>query len=162
MEDRRRRICARPPSTATDCWVRLCFFQPKARYHPMMDLLLKSPWARAFIPVILMGIVGVSSNSLVAEITLGNTVQWRHVIEKGFFYVLLAATLLAALYQIAVGRYDKEIAKGFTPKQYEAAVRNRVAEEVARRSQKLIRDGNIDQLERETEAFRRMYGEGNQ
>jgi hypothetical protein len=128
----------------------------------MKALFLKSPWARAFIPLILMGIVGISSNSLVAEITNGNTVQWRHLFEKSSFYILLAATVLAALYQITVGRYDKELAKGFTPKQYEAAIRNRVAEDVARRSQKLIRDGNIDQLERETEAFKRMYGEGTQ
>lgn len=126
----------------------------------MKALFLKNPWARAFIPLILMGIVGVSSNSLVTEITNGNTVQWRYIFEKSSFYILLAANVLAALYQITVSRYDKELAKGFTPKQYEATIRNRVAEDVARRSQKLIRDGNIDQLERETEAFKRMYGEG--
>jgi len=122
-------------------------------------LLLKSPWARAFIPVILMGVVGISSNSLVAEITSGSIVRWRLTFQNGSFYILVIATALAALYQIAVGRYDNEIARGFTPRQYEAAIRNRVAEEVAERSKKLIRDGNIEQLERETETFKRIYGE---
>jgi len=122
-------------------------------------LLLKSPWARAFIPVILMGVVGISSNSLVAEITSGSIVRWRLTFQNGSFYILVIATALAALYQIAVGRYDNEIARGFTPRQYEAAIRNRVAEEAAERSKKLIRDGNIEQLERETETFKRIYGE---
>jgi hypothetical protein len=139
------------------------WFDGLDNYYPVMKgLILKSPWARALIPVVLMGIVGITSNSLVAEITNGNIIQWRLMFEKGSFYVLSTATLLAALYQIAVGRYDKEIAKGFTPRQYEAAIRNGVAEEVAKRSQKLIRDGHIEQLERETEAFRRMYGEAKQ
>ena len=120
---------------------------------------MKSPWARAFIPVILMGVVGISSNSLVAEITSGSIVRWRLTFQNGSFYILVIATALAALYQIAVGRYDNEIARGFTPRQYEAAIRNRVAEEAAERSKKLIRDGNIEQLERETETFKRIYGE---
>jgi hypothetical protein len=84
------------------------------------------------------------------------------MLEKTSFYILLAAIVFSALYQIAVGRYDKEVARGFTPKQYEATIRNRVAEDVARRSRKLIRDGQIDRLERETDAFKRMYGEAKQ
>ena len=49
--------------------------------------------------------------------------------------------------------------KGFTAKQYEAAIRNKVAEDVAERSKKLIRDGEIEQLEKETEIFKKLYGE---
>jgi hypothetical protein len=69
------------------------------------------------------------------------------------------STIASAFYQIKIQRYDRELAKGFTPKQYEAAIRNRVAEEVAKRSMKLIRDGHIDQLEKETETFKKLYGE---
>jgi len=37
-----------------------------------------------------------------------------------------------------------------------------VAEDVAARSKQLIRDGEIDQLERETEIFKKLYGEAKQ
>jgi hypothetical protein len=50
------------------------------------------------------------------------------------------------------------IIKGFTAKQYEALIRNKVAEGVAERSNKLIRNGEIEQLEKETEIFNRLYG----
>ena len=128
----------------------------------MRTFCLKNPWARAFIPLLLVGIFGVTSNSLVTEISTGNTVNWSLVPGKNSFWVLLAATFLSGWYQIAVSRFDKEVAKGFTPKQYEATIRNRVAEEVAARSKKLIRDGHIEQLEKETETFKRLYGEGNE
>lgn len=121
--------------------------------------LLKSAWTRASIPVLLMVIVGISSNSLVAEITSGSVVRWHLMFQTSSFYILLVATIVTVSYQIAVVRYDKEVARGFTPRQYEAAIRNGVAEEVSKRSKKLIRDGNIEQLERETEAFKRLYGE---
>jgi hypothetical protein len=125
----------------------------------MEDVFLKNPWLRALLPLVLMGIVGVTSSSLVVEIATGNDIQWSLVPKKVSFYILLMSTIASAFYQIKIQRYDRELAKGFTPKQYEAAIRNRVAEEVAKRSMKLIRDGHIDQLEKETETFKKLYGE---
>jgi hypothetical protein len=107
-----------------------------------------------------MGVVGVTASSLVVEIAQGNEIQWHLILHKVSFYFLLVATFLSAIYQIAIQRHDRELARGFTPKQYEANIRNRVAEDIAKRSQKLIREGNIEQLERETETFKRLYGEG--
>lgn len=125
-------------------------------------LLLRNPWVRAFLPLLLVGVVGVTSSALVVEIAQGNVIRWQQVFQKTSFYLLAVSTLLSALYQIAIQRHDRELAKGFTPKQYEANIRNRVAEDIAKRSQKLIRDGNIEQLERETETFKRLYGENKQ
>ena len=124
--------------------------------------LLRSPWVRALVPLVLMGVVGVAASALVVEIAHQDSIRWEKIPYKVSFYVLVVAIILSALYQIAVYRFDQELVRGFTPKQYEATIRNRVAEDVARRSQKLIRDGNIEQLERETETFRRLYGEGKQ
>jgi hypothetical protein len=107
----------------------------------------------------LMGIVGVTASSLVVEIAYGNEIQWRLIPQKVSFYILFMSSFFSAFYQIKIQRYDNELAKGFTPKQYEAAIRNKVAEEVARRSKKLIRDGHIDQLEKETETFKKLFGE---
>jgi len=125
-------------------------------------ILLRNPWVRAFLPLILVGIVGVTSNTLVVEIAHGNAIQWHQIYQKTSFYLLVVSTFLSAWYQIAIQRHDRELAKGFTPKQYEANIRNRVAEDIAKRSQRLIREGNIEQLERETETFKRLYGEKQQ
>ena len=128
----------------------------------MKGLLLENAWCRALIPLLLMGVVGVTASSLVAEITINANVIWQQMFQKISFYALLAAIFLSAIYQIALSRHDRDVAKGFTPRQYEAAIRNRVAEDVATRCKKLIKGGNIEQLERETEAFKRMYGEEKQ
>jgi len=107
-----------------------------------------------------MGTVGVASSALIVEISQGNQVQWGLIVHKASFYFIAVSLALSAWYQIAIQRHDRELAKGFTPKQYEASIRNRLAEHVAKRSQKLIRQGKIDQLEKETETFKRLYGEG--
>lgn len=125
-------------------------------------LLLGHPWVRALIPLLLMAVAGVSASALVVEIAHGTEITWELIPSRVSFFVLVLTTVLSAAYQIAIQRNDRELARGFTPKQYEASVRNRVAEEVAKRSQKLIREGKIEQLETETETFRRLYGEGKQ
>ena len=124
----------------------------------MGDNILKNPWFRALIPLVLTGIVGVTASSLVVEIAIGNEIKWGLAPKKVSFYLLLLAIIASAIYQIIIQRYERELAKGFTPKQYEAAIRNRVAEEVAQRSKKLIRDGQIEQLEKETKTFKKLYG----
>ena len=128
----------------------------------MEALFLRNPWFRALVPLILMGVAAVTASSLVVEIAVGNAIQWGLVPQKASFYILMVSTFASAFYQLRIQRYDNELTKGFTPKQYEAAIRNRVAEDVAKRSQKLIRDGHIDQLEKETETFKKLYGEGAQ
>lgn len=125
----------------------------------MEEVFLKNPWVRALTPITLMAVAGVTASSLVVEIATGNEIHWSLVPEKISFYLLLASSIASTYYQLKIQRYDRELAKGFTPKQYEAAIRNRVAEEVAKRSMKLIRDGHIDQLVKETESFKKLYGE---
>jgi uncharacterized membrane protein YfcA len=128
----------------------------------METFFLRNPWFRAFYPLLLMGIAGVSASSLVVEISESNRIIWSLIPQKVSFYVLLISTIFLALYQIKVSKHDRDMIKGFTPKQYEAAIRNKVAEGVAKRSLKLIQDGKIDQLEKETETFKKLYGEANQ
>jgi uncharacterized membrane protein YfcA len=123
------------------------------------SFLLGNLWIRALLPLVLMALVGVTASSLVVEIAEGERIRWHLVPQRLSFYLLLIATVASAIYQIALQRHDKDLARGFTPKQYEASIRNRVAEEVAQRSKKLIREGNIDQLQKETETFKRLYGE---
>lgn len=125
----------------------------------IQNLLFRNAWIRALLPLILIGVVGVVSNTLVVELAKGNEIQWEQITRKASFYYLVAFTIISAVYQIALQRHDQDLARGFTPKQYEAQIRNRVAEQVAKRSLKLIKDGNIEQLERETETFKRLYGE---
>src|SRR4051812_3477007 len=123
------------------------------------SLLFRNAWVRALLPLLFIGVVGVVSNTLVVELARGNQIDWSLLPHKPSFYYFVTATLVSALYQIALQRHDEELAKGFTPKQYEARIRNRVAEQVAKRSLKLIKDGDIEKLERETETFKRLYGE---
>ena len=106
-----------------------------------------------------MGVISILGNSLVVEISSGNKVLWSEIPRTGSFYILLILTLLLGVYQFLLFKHDTNIIKGFTPKQYEAAIRNKVAEDVAKRSKKLIRDGEIEQLEKETEIFKKLYGE---
>ncbi len=125
----------------------------------MEELFLKSPWMRTFIPLVLLGIAGIAGNSLVVEIATGNEINWSQIPNKVSFYIFLIATMVLCFYQIQISKYDRNMIKGFTPKQYEAAIRNKVAEDIAKRSKKLIRNGNIEQLEKETETFKKLYGE---
>ena len=94
------------------------------------------------------------------EISQGNKIDWNLLTSVKSFYVLIFCSLLSAWYQIALQRFDADLAKGFTPKQYEAAIRNRLAEAVAIRSRKLIARGEIEKLEAETAMFKKLYGEG--
>ena len=125
----------------------------------MINLFLINPWFRAFIPILLMGIAAVSGNVLAAEISVGSEITWSSIPQRLSFYILLASTVLLCVHQVAVAANDKRLMKGITAKQYEAAIRNKVAEDVANRSKKLIRDGEIEKLEQETEIFQKLYGE---
>lgn len=128
----------------------------------MEGFFLRNPWVRAFLPLVLMGVASVTASSLVVEISSDEGIMWSLMPQKVSLYILLISTVLLAVYQILISKHDREIFRGYTPKQYEANIRNKVAEGVAKRSLKLIQDGNIDQLEKETEAFKRLYGEGKQ
>jgi hypothetical protein len=128
----------------------------------MEQLLLRNPFFRAFFPLLLMGIASVSASSLVVEISVSNGISWSLIPQKVSFYILFISTIFLTFYQIKISKHDRDMIKGFTPKQYEATIRNKVAEGVAKRSLKLIQDGKIDQLEKETETFKKLYGEANQ
>ena len=122
-------------------------------------LLLKNPWTRALIPSALAGIVGLLANAVIAEITKNGVVIWESAIFNRNFHWLLLASMLGLIYQIVLFRHDKALISGFTPRQYEANIRNRLAESVAKRCQKLVRAGNIELLEKETATFMKLFGE---
>lgn len=122
------------------------------------EIFFKNAWVRGILPLVFMGVVGVTASSLVVEIAVGNEIKWGDIFGKVSFYLLLVATLISAYYQIKIQKYDRRVAGGLTALQYEAAIRTRVTEVVAERSMKLIQDGKIEQLEQETEAFKRLYG----
>lgn len=127
----------------------------------MFDSFLRNPWLRALVPLVLMGAASLAVNILAAEIMTGPEITWSSIPKRTSFYIFLLATIVLCLYQVAISKYDRNSLKGFTAKQYEAAIRNKVAEDVAKRSRRLIRDGQIDRLEQETEIFRKLYGGGN-
>ncbi|MFD2437725.1 hypothetical protein [Modicisalibacter luteus] len=114
------------------------------------------------MPLLLMAGSSVFASSLVVEIASGSDIEWNLVSEKPSFYLLLICTILLCFYQVALSRHDRLLIRGLTPKQYEASLRNRVAEESAKRARKLIKEGNVEQLEKETESFKKLFGEGAQ
>lgn len=122
-------------------------------------LLLKNPWTRAIIPSALAGMVGLLANAVIAEITKEGVVVWESLIFNRNFHWLLLTSVIGLMYQIVLFRHDRALISGFTPRQYEANIRNRVAESVAKRCQKLVRSGHIELLEKETETFKRLFGE---
>jgi len=124
----------------------------------MEEFFLKNPWVRGILPIVFMSIAGVTASSLVVEIASGNQIEWSLMFKKLSFYLLVITTIASAAYQIKIQKYDRLVSGGLTAIQYEAAIRTRVAEGVAERSMKLIQDGNIEQLEQETETFKRLYG----
>ncbi|MNH44515.1 hypothetical protein D3C79_1066970 [compost metagenome] len=79
--------------------------------------------------------------------------------QKNSFYIVIICVCFACIYQVKITKKDNELLKGFTPKQYEARIRNSVAEEVSKRSKTLIKEGKIELLVAETEAFKKLYGE---
>jgi hypothetical protein len=125
----------------------------------MEEFFLRNPWTRSLLPLLLMGVASFAVSALVVEISSGNEIMWVNVPEKVSFYIFLLSTVCLCGYQVQISKHDREFIKGITPKQYEAKIRNQVAEGVAKRSKKLISEGNIDQLEKETETFKKLYGE---
>ncbi|EKP0300687.1 hypothetical protein ACK33V_13555 [Aeromonas veronii] len=125
----------------------------------MPDIFYRNPWLRALIPLLCATIVGVASSALVVEVASGQDVDWAAMPKKASFYVVFICILIACFYQVKLTKRDNELLKGFTAKQYEACIRNRVAEDVAKRSRKLINEGKIDQLVAETDAFKKLFGE---
>lgn len=126
----------------------------------MEKFFLRNPWVRAFLPLLLMAASSVFASSLVVEIASENKLDWIQVGTKSSFYLLIISTVLLCSYQVSLSRHDGQLIKGLTPKQFEASLRNKVAEESAKRAKKLIKEGNVDQLEKETEAFKKLFGEG--
>lgn len=127
----------------------------------MFDSFIRNPWLRALAPLVLMGAASLAVNILSAEIMADPEIAWSSIPKRTSFHIFLLATIVLCIHQVAISKYDRNNLKSFTPKQYEAAIRNKVAEDVAKRSRKLIRDGQIDRLEQETEIFRKLYGGGN-
>ncbi|MCS6122929.1 hypothetical protein [Shewanella baltica] len=125
----------------------------------MPDIIYRNPWVRALIPLLCATVVGVASSALIVEVATGQDIDWSAMPKKVSFYVVLACVVVACAYQVKLAKRDNELLKGFTPKQYEACIRNRVAEDVAKRSKKLINEGKIDQLVAETDAFKKLFGE---
>ena len=124
----------------------------------MEAFFFKNPFVRALLPLLLMGVVAFASDRLFMRIVGADSIAWGQIVDEPSFYIALIGTVVVAFYQIRIQRYDADLAQGFTPKQYEAAIRNQVAEEVAKRSRKLIQEGNIEKLKEETEAFKKLYG----
>ncbi|HDZ9134422.1 TPA: hypothetical protein ACGFXY_003627 [Vibrio cholerae] len=125
----------------------------------MPDIIYRNPWLRALIPLLCASIVGVASSALIVEVASGQDIDWSAMPKKASFYIVLLCIFVACAYQVKLTKRDNELLKGFTPKQYEACIRNQVAEDVAKRSRKLINEGKIDQLVAETEAFKKLFGE---
>lgn len=125
----------------------------------MRSLLLENPWFRILIPLLLMGVVSFSINTLVVEINQDQGIVWASIPSKISFYIFLLATIFLCVHQVMLFKRDKNLISGITPKQYEATIRNKVAEDVAKRSRKLIKDGKVEQLEKETEVFNKLYGD---
>lgn len=125
----------------------------------MPDIFYRSAWLRALIPLLCATIAGIASSALVVEVASGQSVDWASMPQKVSFYIVLACIVITCLYQVRLTKRDNELLKGFTPKQYEACIRNQLAEDVSKRSRKLIKEGKIDQLVAETEAFKKLFGE---
>lgn len=128
----------------------------------MSEIFLKNPWVRSFVPLILIAVSSVVASTLVVEIAEGNTINWAELPKKESFYFLLAATVMMCIYQVLIFKHDSKLIKGITPKQFEASLRNEVAEATAKRAKKHIKDGRIDLLEEETLKFQKLFGEGGQ
>jgi hypothetical protein len=110
------------------------------------------------VPLLLAFAIALVGDRLYSRIVGDDGVVWAQILDEPSFYIALILTAVLTIYQVQISKFDNELAKGFTPKQYEATIRNNVAEDVANRSKKLIAEGKIDQLEKETETFQRLYG----
>ncbi|MCX6064957.1 MAG: hypothetical protein NT121_04285 [Chloroflexi bacterium] len=125
----------------------------------MKDLILRNPWMRTLLPLLLLTIASFTANTLVVEISSGSNIDWFAIPKKISFYILLVATIATFFYQVLIFKNDTLMLKGLTPKQYEAALRNQVLEDTAKRVKKLIQGGDLEELEKATETFKRLFGE---
>ena len=125
----------------------------------MKELFLRNPWSRILIPLLLMVVVNICGNALISEISSANGINWAFMPSKVSFYILIISLIILCFCQIQIFKYDKDTIKGFTRKEFEANIRINIAEDVSKRSRELIKNGDIIQLEKETETFKKLYGE---
>lgn len=126
----------------------------------MKNFLFRNPWIRTFLPLFLTTIASVIGNILVVEITNGSTIEWSAIPKRISFYILLATTSLIFIYQVFIYKFDNAMIKNFlTAKQYEAALRSEVLPESVIVVKKLIQEGKLDELEKATSTFKRLFGE---
>lgn len=127
----------------------------------MKNFFLRNPWVRIFLPLSLTTIASVVGNTLVVEITKGTTIEWSAIPKKISVYILFIAIILTTIYQVLLFKSDNAMIKSFlTPKQYEAALRSEALEESANTVKKLIQEGNLEELEKATATFKKLFGEG--
>lgn len=122
----------------------------------MVEFLHRSPWARAAIPLVLAGIAGVFSSSLIVEVADGRTILWAEVYLKFSFYILLAAVLLSALYQTFLFRRDAELF-GLTRKQFEDGLRGHVLPDAAKYCKRLLAEGKFDEFNEATQNLANLF-----
>jgi hypothetical protein len=127
----------------------------------MKKWLTESPWPRTFVPLLSGAIVGLLGNACVAEISDLHGLKWASLPRTFPFWGITAVTVIAGIYQVFVFRTDEVLARRrreLEESEIFQEVGKRSVEAIAARYNKMIREGDLDQLEEENRRLRAIFG----
>ncbi|MDR5875119.1 hypothetical protein [Vreelandella gomseomensis] len=123
-----------------------------------MSYVYRNPWVRAILPIVLMAMIGVFTNLVSHEITESKKPILYVLLNDINFLYLLIFSLVLAWYQIGAINYDNTFRNSLSQEDFDAYMRREALEGTAKRVKKLIKEGDIDNLRKETQAFKDMFG----
>jgi len=123
-----------------------------------MNKILLSYWAKASIPSLSAAFMGFFTSTLIADITPSETTEWNKIPNSGSLYLTLFFVTVSVLYTWYVLKNEINIEK-MTSKQFEASLRNGVADAAKNHLVDLIKAGNFSELEQNTEIIQRLFGD---
>ena len=116
----------------------------------------QKPWSKVLIYTLCPIIIGVISNVYVMDISSNEGMKFTNSFNKISFYLLLLFILIIGIYNFIVFRHEKDLLK-FKNRDYCIIyMRSQLLPELAESYKKRIKEGQIDDMEKTMEDFKRM------
>ena len=118
------------------------------------SLDLTSPTVKTLFNVSSTVLVGVFASSFVAELSTPNGINWKHFYKTTSIYILLAVSAVIYFYNRHRHLQEVEVEKFYDKEYCLAYMRSKYIPQLAKHYNKLIQEGDLDQLEKAMADFK--------
>ena len=116
----------------------------------------QKPWPKAIISILTPIIIGIISSIFITEITTHDGIKIATSISKISFYILLVLIIITFVYNLLIFKYEKTKPNFETKLNCITYIRSQMLPEIVGESVKKIKNGEINDLEKNMEKFKRM------